>query len=70
MLFMRKIYPNSSLISKQIRGIKADHVKVLLLRDEKVYPLMQVETFVQGDIVVAFGECENKDEIEQWIYTL
>jgi len=32
--------------------------------------LVQIETFTQGDIVVAFGECENKDEIEQWIYTL
>jgi trk system potassium uptake protein TrkA len=70
MLFMRKIYPNSSLITKRIRGIKTDNVKVLLLRDEKVYPLVQMETFAQGDIVVAFGECENKDEIEQWIYTL
>ncbi len=70
MLFMRKIYPNSTLISKRIKGMKRDKVKVLLLRDEKVYPLVQIETFTQGDIVVAFGECENKDEIEQWIYTL
>ncbi len=70
MLFMRKIYPNSTLISKRIKGMKRDKVKVLLLRDEKVYPLVQIETFAQGDIVVAFGECENKDEIEQWIYTL
>ena len=70
MLFMRKIYPSSTLISKRIKGMNTDKVKVLLLRDEKVYPLVQIETFAQGDIVVAFGECENKDEIEQWIYTL
>jgi len=70
MLFMRKIYPNSTLISKQIQKIKIDNVKVLLLREDKVYPLVQIEAFAQGDIVVAFGECENKDEIEQWIYTL
>ena len=70
MLFMRKIYPNSTLISKRIKGLKTDKVKVLLLREEKVYDLVQIERFTQGDIVVAFGECENKDEIEQWIYTL
>jgi len=69
-LFMRKIYPNSTLISKGIRGIKRAYAKVLLLRDEKVYALEQIERFAQGDIVVAFGECEYKDEIEQWIYTL
>ncbi len=69
-LFMRKIYPNSTLISKRIKGIKKEYAKVLLLRDDKVYSINQIERFIQGDIVVTFGECENKDEIEQWIYTL
>jgi trk system potassium uptake protein TrkA len=69
-LFMRKIYPNSLLIEKPIKNIQIPQSIALLIRDEKIYFLNEIGTFLQGDIVIVFGECENKDEIEQWIYTL
>jgi hypothetical protein len=40
------------------------------LREEKLYDLSQVGPLEQGDICVVFGNINNKEEIQQWIYTL
>ena len=69
-LFMRKVYPNSELIDKSIKNIKIENIIVLLLREEKVYNFSYIGDLKQGDILVAFGTFEQKEEIEQWIYTL
>jgi len=69
-LFMRKIYPNSELIGKSVKSVKLDNVIVLLLREEKLYGLSQIGLLAQGDIYVVFGNINNKEKIEQWIYTL
>jgi len=69
-LFMRKVYPGSELIGKSIEGSKLGNILVLLLREEKMYSLLQIEQLHQGDILIVFGEFEQKEEIEQWIYTL
>ena len=69
-LFMRKIYPNSELIGKMIKAVDIGSSILLLLRADKIYSLSQIEKFEQGDILVVFGEIENKEEIQQWIYTL
>jgi len=69
-LFMRKIYPNSELIGKPIKIVKIGSSILLLLREDKIYDLSQIEQLEQGDILVVFGEFENKEEIQQWIYTL
>ena len=69
-LFMRKVYPDSELIGKSIREVKLDDILVLLLREEKIYSLAQIGQLEQSDILVVFGEFEQKEEIEQWIYTL
>ncbi len=70
LLFIRKIYANSMLIGKTPHKISADIATVLVLREEKNYTLDTIESFMQGDSIVTFGMCENKEEIEQWIYTL
>jgi len=69
-LFMRKIYPNSELIGKMIKVVKIDSSILLLLREDKLYNLSQIERLEQDDILVVFGDIENKEEIQQWIYTL
>ncbi|BAF71207.1 NAD-binding protein [Sulfurovum sp. NBC37-1] len=69
-LFMRKVYPNSTLIGKKLGNAKIDRSIVLLLREGKLYDFSEISQFEQGDIVVVFGEFENKEEIQQWIYTL
>ena len=70
LLFMRKIYPNSTLIGKPLKEMKLDKAMVLLLREQKIYTFKEIEHFLQGDIVISFVENENKEKIEQWIYTL
>jgi len=69
-LFMRKIYPHSELIGKEIKRNREEHSIILLLREEKIYRLSQIEKMQQGDIVVAFAQIDDKEEIQQWIYTL
>jgi trk system potassium uptake protein TrkA len=69
-LFMRKIYVNSKLIGKSIKNSKIQDTSILLLRDDKIYTLLQIEQLEQSDIIVVFGKFEYKEEIEQWIYTL
>lgn len=69
-LFMRKIYPNSELIGKTIKENKINNSILFLLREDKIYDLSQIEQLEQGDTFVVFGDIENKEEIQQWIYTL
>jgi len=69
-LFMRKIYPNSELIGKKPKEAKIGSSIILLLREERLYDFSGISQFEQGDIIVVFGEFENKEEIQQWIYTL
>ena len=69
-LFMRKIYPHSTLIGKAPKTMKIDKAMVLLLREEKIYPFKDIAYYMQGDIVIVFVEDKNKEETEQWIYTL
>ena len=69
-LFMRKIYPNSNLIGKVIDSVKIGTSVILLLREDKMYDLTRINQLEQGDIFVVFGNINNKDEIQQWIYTL
>jgi len=69
-MFMRKIYPNSKLIGTISQKMHICNVVLLLLREEKLHVFSEIGAFVQGDILLAFGDIENKEEIQQWIYTL
>ncbi|RRS30572.1 MAG: potassium transporter [Epsilonproteobacteria bacterium (ex Lamellibrachia satsuma)] len=69
-LFMRKVYPNSELIGKLVKDVGIGSSILLLLREDKIYDLTQIEQLEQSDILVVFGKFEQKEEIEQWIYTL
>ncbi len=69
-LFMRKIYAASALIGRSIKAPDAIRTISMLLREENQYMLNEIETVEQGDILVVFGKIEEKEEIQQWIYTL
>jgi len=69
-LFMRKIYPDSSLIGKNVQVNKHIYMLCKLIRSEKLYDLSAEMMIQEGDILVVFGKIEEKEEIEEWIYTL
>ncbi|SFV58269.1 Trk system potassium uptake protein TrkA [hydrothermal vent metagenome] len=69
-LFMRKIYPDSELIGKSVKKENIENILVVLLREDKIYPLSKIEQLEQSDILVVFGKFEQTEEIEKWIYTL
>jgi len=69
-LFMRKVYTRSELIGKTVKRVNRGNTLALLLREEKIYALSQINVLEQGDILVLFGELQDKEEIEKWIYTL
>jgi len=69
-LFMRKIYPNSQLIGEKIKFIKIGNTILSILRDDKIVELSNIDELLQGDILVVFGEINDEEEIQKWIYTL
>ena len=69
-LFMRKVYPDSSLIGKGIKKVLEAEALHYILRDEKLYTSTQIDTLNQGDILMVFGKIEMIEKMQQWIYTL
>ena len=69
-LFMRKIYSNSELIGKPVDTIKIESSIFLILREEKIYRPSEIKQLQKDDTIVVFGELENKEEMQQWIYTI
>ncbi len=69
-LFMRKIYPDSELIGKQMKQYVMDGVKTLLLREERIYMPDTIDMLERGDIIVMFGDIKMKEKMQKWIYTL
>ena len=69
-MFMRKIYPDSALIGNKIATRLRCDAQQFLLREERLYPLSNIDTLIQGDIVIIFGNIEMTEKMQQWIYTL
>ena len=67
---MRKVYPDSPLIGKPLKQSKKIAMVCALIRQDSLYDLNEVRMIEEGDIIVASGKIEDKDEIERWIYTL
>jgi Trk K+ transport system NAD-binding subunit len=67
---MRKVYPDSPLIGKPLKQSKKIAMVCALIRQDALYDLSEVRMIEEGDIIVASGKIEDKDEIERWIYTL
>lgn len=67
-LFMRKIYADSDLIGQTLKPLLLEDVTILLVREEKIYPFSETMLLAHGDIVVVFGNIEQQEKIQQWIY--
>jgi len=70
LLFMRKIYPNSLLIGKKIKPPGIQNSILFILRNEQIFALDTIDELFLGDIIVVFGEINNEEALQKWIYTL
>jgi trk system potassium uptake protein TrkA len=69
-VFLRKIYPNSSLIDKKIKALNVEESLFYQLSNEKLYTQEELMPIKEGDTIIVFGKTENEDEIQKWIYSL
>ncbi len=69
-MFLRKIYPNSSLIDKKIKSLNLKEILIYQLRDAKLYDKEQLMALKEDDTVIVFGKTEDEEEIQRWIYSL
>ena len=69
-LFMRKIYPDSTLIGRKIKAMKGAYIRSMLIRQSALLSLNEAAYWQEADTVVVFGHIDEKEKMEQWIYTL
>lgn len=67
-LFMRKIYPQSPLIGKTIAHAP-EGCSVFVLREERIFPLMQRPLLAEDDTILVVGKTEDEEMLQRWIYT-
>ncbi len=69
-IVMRKIFPTSELIGKQIKPIKKEDVRLFLIKEEKILDFTQAQTLQSGDVIAAFTTSKNEEQIKEWISNL
>lgn len=69
-IFMRKIFPNSSLIGKPIKPIKAQDLLLFLVRQKDILEFIEPQTLQADDVIVAFAKSYHEERIKEWIYNL
>lgn len=69
-VFMRKIFPNSHLVQKTLKPLYAKDTKIVYIRDETLYPFIEKTSFLENDIIIAFGMAKVNEKLKQWIYEL
>ncbi len=69
-VFLRKIYPNSTIIDKKIKPLNVKETLFYQLSDEKLYAKDKLMPIREGDTIIVFGKTKDEDEIQKWIYSL
>jgi trk system potassium uptake protein TrkA len=69
-VFMRKIFPGSKLINKQIKPLKLDDAKLCYIRDGELFVFEEKTVLFEGDVIAAFATAQKSAKIKQWIYGL
>ena len=68
-VFLRKIFENSSLIEKTISKPSVKNSKFFIIRDDEL-KLLDSETLKENDIILAITTSELSPKIKIWIYEL
>ncbi len=69
-VFMRKIFKDSSLIDKKIKPLSYENIKIAYIRDEKLYRMEEKINLKENDIIVGFTTAHKSAKLKQWIYGL
>ncbi|WP_200762870.1 NAD-binding protein [Nitrosophilus alvini] len=69
-VFMRKVFPNSKLIGKEIRAIRYRKARFYLLRENRIFSFSKEIVCKEGDIITVFGYTSEEERLKEWIYSL
>ena len=69
-IYLRKIFHDSPLISKNIAAFKEHQSVAYLLRDEVLYLLDKPMPAKEGDMIIVFCTSEISPKVKRWIYGL
>jgi trk system potassium uptake protein TrkA len=69
-MFIRKIYPNSKLISFTLKAPKFHKFHIYQIRDKQIFQVEDFKPLIENDTIVLFGAVENEEEMHKWIYSL
>jgi trk system potassium uptake protein TrkA len=69
-MFVRKIYPDSALIGKEITPLDKKDTLFYLIRQNTIYNKAELSPLEEGDVIVLFGKTEDEESIQKWIYSL
>ncbi len=69
-LFIRKIYPNSPLLTRPIKKAKLSNTLSFILREESMLQLHEADYYQLDDILIVVAQEEDEEAINQWIHNL
>ncbi|WP_201353341.1 NAD-binding protein [Hydrogenimonas urashimensis] len=70
-IFLRKVFKQSHLIGKKVKPPKKkDHIKIYLIREDRLIPFEEAETMEEGDVLVGFTAEEHAPKLKVWFYGL
>jgi len=69
-VFMRKVFPSSKLISKHMKPLPLKESRLFFMRDNLMYPLEEKVALQENDLIITFSSVKESAKVKQWIYEL
>ena len=69
-IFMRKIFAKSKLISSKVKPLSLKESLVFFLRNEQLHLFEEKLILEEGDLIVTFCTAKESTKVKQWIYGL
>lgn len=69
-IYLRKIFPNTSLINKKLKPINNKELISFILRDKKLHPFDTVLLGKENDVIIVFCQQTFSLKVKSWIYEL
>jgi len=69
-VFMRKVFPLSKLIGKDIKPLHVKESVIFYMREGIIYSLTEILTLQENDLIVTFSPVNQSTKMKQWLYEL